>query len=449
MKRLIFILVICAIKINFGYFYGQNFSFYLSDKDQFKGDSLPAITPLDSIHGVKNIINAFVSDFGIISPDRKFIFCSEGLWTTVPVYNFVDGLWLGQSFLMAYKPDNKYSLEIRPMVYYTTAKKTVIWSVNSDIYYARKMNGKFTINAGNLSVDYDTEEHLGRLENSLYSLGLGKNYMKLFNKRFIEIKNDFYPLRGLRVYAGVSLQWRRMEDNHTTYSFINSDFDTSNIPENNKFEPMPYNKALIWDIGTDFTLYKGKDSRHNSNVVVYSYIPTVSLHLIGSLPVGNENRSKFLRLDASLNQRFRFRQYSTFEYKIGGGAFLDKYKIWFPDFKHFGAYSLPSMRTFTNDGYFLIGYYKADTDDGWAKTTFNFMSEDFLLSRIKNFKKGDISEGLHFRYLWTSEINNYTEWGYSLGYKKYIRVGAFIGFEGVNYENFGISVSFPWLSGSF
>lgn len=404
----------------------------------------------DSLGVFARPAKAIIEGIHVSSKDKRFSFGNIGFWSTVPVYNFVDGFWLGQTFASKMHFNERHKLELEAMVYYTTARKKITWQTELAYIYLPHLVGKLKIIAGDILADYDTEEHLARLENSLYSLFLGRNYMKLYHKRFVELKNSFYPFPGFRLYNSFSVQWRNMEQNHTTYSFIKpkASFDQSNIPENKYFRPMPRNLALIGSIGFDFTLRKAHIYHPVSNEIIYSYVPTLSARTVFGLPTDKLSSSHFMFIEGSINQRFKFKERNTFDYSFGGGSFLFKENLWFPDFRHFGAYSLPSMRTFSDDGYFLIGYYKADTQKSWIKGSANFMSEHFLMTKLKPFRK-DFSEGLHFRYLWTPNIRHYTEYGYSFGYKDLARFGAFIGFTGVRYTNFGMTVSFPWLTGGY
>lgn len=429
----------------------QNINYILVDQtiDATQKQPDPESSIIDSLGIFEKPVRFLVEGVGIESKNKKFRFGNVGFWSTVPVYNFVDGFWIGQTFKGYYHFDKRNRLTVEPMVYYTSARKKVIWQNDITYEYAPDMKGKMVLSMGDVSADYDTEEHLARLENSLYSLVLGRNYMKLYQKRYVELKNNFYPLPGFRVFSGFSFQKRRSEVNHTTFSFIKDHDDQENIPLNAKFRSMEPNTALVGDVGFDYTICENCEYNLTSNEIIYSHIPTLSFRYVFGIPVGNKNRSSFNRVDAALHQRFKFKKTTTLHYKIGMGAFLTKHNLWFPDFKHFGAYSLPSMRTFTEDGYFLIGYYKADTDRKWLKGSLNFMSEKFLLTRLKFLSNGDFSEGMHARYLWTSEISHYTEWGYSVGYKDLVRVGFFIGFERERYKNFGLSVSFPWLTGGY
>lgn len=448
--RFIISLILCLLLISIRKADAQTIHYQLVDLEVNAPDSKKT-NFLDSLGPFTQPVKIFMEGLRIHSSDKRFSFGNSGFWSTVPVYSFVDGFWIGQTFDGKMDFNKKHKLELETMIYYTTARKKLTWQTDLSYLYLPHMVGKLKISGGDISSDYDVEEHLARLENSLYSLLLGRNYMKMFRKKFVELKNSFYPFEGFRLFNSFSVQWRSSEVNHTTYSFIHpeSNFDQSNIPENKYFRLMPRSLALVGSVGFDFTFCKACVYNSKSNEIIYSYIPTLSARTVFGIPAGKKNRSQFMFIEGSINQRLKFTEKTTFDYKIGGGAFLYKENLWFPDFRHFGAYSLPSMRTFTDDGYFLIGYYKADTQKSWIRGSANYLSERFLLTRIKCFGNNDFSEGVHFRYLWTPEIRHYTELGYAFGYKNLARVGCFVGFTGGSYSNFGFTVSFPWLTGGY
>ena len=427
--------------------FGQGHNYKLVDWEHNQDTTMSA-SLIDGLGGLAQPARLIIDGAHLKLFDGRLTIGTAGLWSTVPVYNFVDGFWVGQTFNAQYNNGALHRFNLESMVYYTTARKKVIWQATFTYQYHPSLMGKMKISAGQLSADYDTEEHLARLENSLYSLVAGRNYMKLYNKRYIEIRNSIYLLPGVRVFNSLSLQWRNHESNHTTYSFFHPDINQDNIPFNKRFRMMPANTALIGTFGFDLTVCKGCVYNPRNYEIVYSRIPSLQMNLTYGIPVGKDNRSRFAYIEANISQRFRLLKSHSFDYKIGCGIFLYKHNLWFPDFKHFGAYSLPSMRTFTNDGYFLIGYYKADTDRYWVKGSANYVAKELLLTRVQAFRK-DFNEGFHSRYLWTPDIRNYTEWGYALGYKEFVRLGMFIGFKGIKYSNWGFSLSFPWLTGGY
>ena len=401
---------------------------------------------IDKMGKLKNAANIIINGIGYESENKKFYVGNLGFWTTVPVYNFVDGFWLGQAFQTRYKFNDKYKLSFYPLVYYTTARKKIIWDTKLVFDYKTLVDGKLTFDAGDISSDYDAGEHLGRLENSLYSLVLKRNYMKLFRKRFISLENKFYPLRGLELKSGMSLEWRSNEVNHTEFSiFDDNKSNYSNIPLNSGFKEMPHNTALITNIGFEYIYCRNEYCSTNNNNKPYTNIPIIGFDFTAGIPVGNINRSHFTQIELNIHQRIKTNKFSDIHYKITSGKFLSKHNLWFPDFKHFGAYLLPSLKTYTEDGYYLLGYYKADTDGNWLKGAINYHSRKLMLTQMPFIRKMGFKEGLHARYLWTSAISHYTEWGYSIDYKELITITGFISFEKAKYSNIGISVSFPWL----
>ena len=393
------------------------------------------------------VAKAILEGIHFTSKDKSFLIGNTGFWTTIPEYNFVDGFWLGQTLESSYRFNRKHRLELEAKLYYTTARKKFTWETEVSYFYAPQLVGKLKLHAGNRTADYDTEEHLARLENSLYALFLGQTFMKLYLQKFVKLQNSFYPVQGLRVHKSLGLHRRQMVDINTQFSFFDSKKNQTNTPNNLYFKPMPTHLALIGSLGFDYTLcYSCMRASQLYNEIIYSYIPTLSARIVFGIPVGTANRSSFQFVEASINQRFKFRMRNTFDYKIGGGGFLSKHNLQFPDFRHFGAYTLPSMRTFADDGFFLIGYYKADTDKHWIKASGNFVSQQFLLTRFKWLAQNGFNEGLHARYLYTPNLKHYTEWGYALGYKTFARVGLFVGFNGGRYESIGATLSLTWLS---
>lgn len=387
----------------------------------------------------------FMNGVGWESENKKWWVGSAGLWTTAWVYNYVDGMWLGQIFNINYQIDDDRLLKIEPSVYYTTARKRMVWEIKSDLTYASHMKGKVAFGFGSISADYDSDEHLARLENTLYNLFLGRNIMRLYQKDYVELRNNLYPLPGFRLFSGISFQRRSPLENHTQRNLLHFFDPEENVPDNDLFKPMPVNYALLGNIGFEFTPGQEERKTRNSNEIIYSRFPTLSANFLFGAPVGKLNHSSYKRIDLSIGQRFKFTPLSTLDYKVSGGSFIAQNNLWFPDLKHFGAYSLPSMRTFAEDGLFLIGYYRADTDKRWLTGAANYMSEDFLLTRLPKLNRHQFNEGLHTRFLWTDMVRNYHEYGYSIGYKELLRTGIFIGFEQMKFYNIGVTLSFPWL----
>ncbi len=436
------------ISISFLFFFNisawsQLFKYSLKD-DNGTAEEVLSLEPLGPLARPADLL---VNGLHYYNRDSTFSIGSVGLWTFLPEYNFVDGFWIGHTFDSKYIFNSETSLEAEAKLYYSTAREKFIWQTEFIYNYLPYNVGRLKLRAGRLSTNYDTEDHIDRLENSLYTLILGLNNIRFYEKHHVTLENSTYTFTGFRLFQSLNLERRSMLKNNTTFSFLNLGRE-SNLPNNVKFRPMPHSLAMTGSLGFDYTFFMDREEKLKlkSREIIYSDFPTISFKYVFGIPVGTINRSKFNYMEAYVNQRFRFESNSTLDYKIGGGGFLGQENLYFPDFKHFGSYSLPTIHTFTEDGYFLLDNYSADTNDHWVRASVNYLSPKLLLTQIDWLRRNDFTEGLHFRYLHTPRVRHHSEWAYVIGYKNWARAGLTVALRGARYHNIGFTFSLPLLS---
>ena len=93
-------------------------------------------------------------------------------------YNFSDGWWLGQKLSLTVNTKKATKLTISPSVYYTTARKTPVWEMNSSYDYAPASNGRFGLSFGNISADVQDKQGTTRFLNAVASLFFGDNVIR-------------------------------------------------------------------------------------------------------------------------------------------------------------------------------------------------------------------------------------------------------------------------------
>ncbi len=421
--------------------WSQLYKYRLQDDTGSKNE-IPSFEPLGPLARPADLL---VNGLRYYNTDSTFSVGSVGLWTVLPEYNFVDGFWIGHTLESEYIFKNQTSLEAEAKLYYSTARQKFIWQTEFTYNYSPYKVGRLKLRAGRLSTNYDTEDHIDRLENSLYTLILGLNNIRFYEKHHVTLENSFYSATGFRLFQSLNLEKRSMLKNNTTFSFFDLGKE-SNVPRNPSFRPMPHSLALTGSLGFDYTFLRDREAKTNSSEVIYSSLPTVSFKYVFGAPVGTVNRSEFSYMEAYVNQRFKFKSNSTLDYKFGGGGFLTQENLYFPDFKHFGSYPLPTIQTFTEDGYFLLDNYFADTNEHWVRASINYLSPKLLLTQIDWLSRNDFTEGLHFRYLHTPRVRHHSEWAYVIGYRNWARVGVTVAFRGAWYHNVGFTFSLPLLS---
>jgi hypothetical protein len=186
--------------------------------------------------------------------------------------------------------------------------------------------------------------------------------------------------------------------------------------------------------------------------MVKSDFPTLSATWqkgVNALPGSNSN---FDHLALGIRQSIETGLMQKFSYDVRAGAFVNRKSIFFPDYKHFNTVYMPvtmgsishhSMGGGVNPSSFcLLEYYRYSTSDKYLEAHAYYETPFLLLKYLPYFRNRMLwQEGIQFNYLYTGEIKNYAELGYTIGMG--IQAGVFVGFENFKYRSFGVKLSVP------
>ena len=89
----------------------------------------------------------------------------------------------------------------------------------------------------------------------------------------------------------------------------------------------------------------------------------------------------------------------------------------------------------------LLEYYRYSTSDKYLEAHLYYFSPFLLLKFLPFFSNRLWQEGIQLNYLYTNEIKNYMELGYTTGLLW--RAGIYAGFENFKFRSFGITFSLP------
>ncbi len=274
-------------------------------------------------------------------------------------FNTVDGFVVGSTF--SYRKDfANNSFYIRPSVSYAFARKVPMGNVSSSLTYAGMKRGTVWLNFGYTSMDFNQNVGVSNITNTVASLGFGRNYMKLFENRYISIYNRIDLLNGLELYAGATFSNRKMLDNNTDFILVsrNRGWYTPNIPENHLINTDNYgnNKAFIGTIRLSYTPFYHYRISDNRKRMLYSKYPTFRINGKFGIPGVLESNSNFINLEASISQTINSGPGNRFSYNLIYGDFITKEKLYFNDFAHFNTQITPVTARSFNNSYQNIDY---------------------------------------------------------------------------------------------
>lgn len=360
-------------------------------------------------------------------------------------YNFVDGLWLGQSFAFFIRTTKTNTIKIEPELYYTTARHSLIWNLNNSYQYAPLANGKLSLALGNTSEDIQEGKGASRLFNYAASILTGDNVIRFYQKKYISIENQIDLYNGLRLTVNGNFEDRTLLTNNTNYhSFGHAPLP--NYPDQAYSDAFPNHTSMSASLKLEYTpfmKYRIKDSKKEYAGSAY---PSFVLKYKKAIPLLNgSQQSNYDKVDVSMFQNIKVSEFDQFSYQLAAGTFLSKQKLYAPDFNYFTTMPLLFSDKMFDNSFTLLPNY-SNSQSKWLMTAFNYKSKYLLLKRIPFLQTKLFTETLHLKTLWNEQKSKpYSEIGYSIGIGSLYKVGIFSSFNQFRHVDTGIKISIPLL----
>ncbi len=364
-------------------------------------------------------------------------------------FNTVDGFFIGQK--LTYYKDfaekrRENRLTVTPEVVWAINRRTVRWNTNAGLTYAPLRRGNIHLAFGQTTTDFNEFEGIHPFENTVASLFFRRNYQKLYKNDYIRLGNAIDIANGLQLTTDIQYARRKMLDNVSDYSFFYRDAReyTTNIPVNAELtEPPVDHTAASFSVRIDYTprSYYRID-RNNRKRPVKSDFPTFSVGWRKGVKNMFGSDCDFDHLNVGVYHSIETGLMQKLTYSLRGGMFVNDKSVFFPDFKHFRTVEIPvTMGTIEGRTFNLLEYYRYDTSDKYAEVHVSFTAPFLVLKYLPFFNNRLWEESLLLNYLYTPEMKNYIEAGYTIGL--FWKAGIFVGFENFKYRSVGAKLSIP------
>ncbi|MCH7408808.1 DUF5686 and carboxypeptidase regulatory-like domain-containing protein [Belliella sp. DSM 111904] len=300
------------------------------------------------------------------------------------------------------------------------------------------------LKGGSYIFQYNADNPINELVNSLYSFLLRQNYMKLYEQDFASLYfahrvSDVFTYRSSITYAN-----RRSLSNTSDFSLYNrgSRTYTDNIPENieahsNNFDN---NQSLIWKGNLSWRPGVKYYVRNGRKTPLFDSAPLINLSYTKGINHSQSfNHADFDLVEAGIEHFFNFGVSGKLDYNIRAGAFINNNRVYFQDFVHFGG----NRTIFANMGvasnYRFLDYYQYSTSSEYVSGIIHYQFRKFLLTQLPMLRFTGLRENIFFNYLKTANSPHYWEVGYSLdNLFRIFRVEMGAGFENNNFNRGGV-----------
>ncbi len=366
-------------------------------------------------------------------------------------YNTVEGYVLNTGAIFRYRKNRYDWWEIDPTWRYSLTQKRSMGMVK---IRWKTQKEDFSVSGGKFVSQYNVDTPIAFDLNSLSTLLLKKNYVKIYEKDFINLSfNDrFSNTLGIKT----SIEWARRYPLQNTIDHSWIDFDNAeyipNFPLNKEIGATEFktNDAFIASFQVNYRPFLKKQYRNSIRSVDFSSSPLITFKYRGAIPKVFNSQMDFHTIELGITHNFPLSINTNFNYIAQAGGFINSTNMTFADFKHFNGNNNMISIGDALTTHRLVGFYdnyvwgasKKLIDQYFYSTNGSYIDimtmvglRKFALTQLIPVRRLGIREELFANYLYTAKNNIHNiEFGYGIdGIARILRVEAVF-----NYNNIGI-----------
>ncbi len=420
--------------------YIKNDSISTVQRKREEGDSLKpskskGFQPWDLLTGDRYKINS-TSDFQIHPPFGGF--------NTVEGWNLIYKISYNKRWIKRDKsdfggrPDVK-RIEITPVGRYAFSRKVFSGFLRVDY---RTKDSRLTVEGGKYIQQYNDADPIHPIVNDITSLFLGGNYMKLYERNFVETK---YRKRFDDKYTfHTTVTWARRQElfNTSDYTFFekNKEDYTANAPANNELVNTAFvsNTAFTSAVGFEARPWQKYRMRNGRKFRAENTSPLFTIDYKKGFDGLLGSEVNFDQLEIGYKQGVRLGIRGKLDVALKAGKFFNTEKLFFMDYQHFLGNKTPFVTTDPVGSFRLLDYYRFSTSDQYFISNVHYHFRKFLVTRFPMVRLTGITENVFVNYLATPTSKNYTEVGYGIdGILRIFRLEAVTSFQDGKYLDYG------------
>jgi hypothetical protein len=329
-------------------------------------------------------------------------------------FNTVQGWNAGMSlhYRKYHEGEDQRSFNITPALRYGFSNHHLLANISVDKKYNMFHAASWTLKGGTDEVQFNPQNPIGRLVNTLYSLYGEKNFLKLYQKKFVSAQHRIEIVNG--IYSDVSVEYadRLPLVNTSTERFTDVKDRTysSNDPLHIQTDSLHFlqNQSLTLDVGLRIRINQRYIIRPEGKFGMRSKYPAFNISYKKGFrdALGSDVDYDFIRV--SVSDEVAFGLFGRINYNAGYGNFLSKKNLEFIDYHHFNG-----NRTFVSNfrlrDFKLLDYYTFSTSSEYIEAHGEWNMGGFILNKIPLLRKLKLQEVIGVHYLHTTLLNNYLE----------------------------------------
>jgi hypothetical protein len=290
-------------------------------------------------------------------------------------------------------------------------------------YFSAKLSNKsksyISVFGGNAVNQFNPEEPISKLVNTVSTLFFKNNFMKLYEKNYISANFSREMFNGLNMNIGLEYSERKPLFNTTDYTVIkNDDLYTSNNP----LLPFDYTRPAIerhnlvkLNVGARIKFGQQyitrPDGKYNIGNDKY---PTLLLGYEKGL-AASESQYEYDKISARMTYDITMGNKGQIAINTKAGKYFNAENISFVDYKHFNGNETHVLvgSSYINQ-FNLLQYYTASTNDSYFETHMEYNDKGFIMNKIPLLNLLQAKLNIGFKNLAIPDRSPYQEFSVGL-----------------------------------
>ncbi len=360
-------------------------------------------------------------------------------------FNTVEGFYLlyRLNYGIQLQDTNRTRLNIRPAFRYSFARDKLTGNLNVNL---RNKHYRFEVEGGRYVQQFNADEPILPVVNTLMTLLLEENYLKLYERDYVDVLyrrklNDKWMIEtnwswAQRTALTNNTNWKLVDrkkiSDYTPNAPVNYEVDTTGFARHQVFTGDVMVTARPW---LKYRIRNGRKSEIGNST------PTFTLLYRKGFPKIFGSDIDFDLVEVGAKHSFNNGVRGRVDFNVRAGAFLNADSLAFMDYKHFLGNRTPISTSDPAGSYRLLHYYRYSTADKYLAVNAHYHFRRFLVTSIYEVRMLGIRENVFVNYLATPTAKNYTEVGYSIdGILRVFRLEGAVAFRDGKYLDYGFRI---------
>jgi hypothetical protein len=268
---------------------------------------------------------------------------------------------------------------------------------------------KWSLTGGRYVAQFNSTNPISSLANTIYTLGFGENYMKLYLNEFMSMQYKSELVNGIIGQVDVAYHHRSALQNTSAHTWVETsktNFTVNDTDIRNDSTAFTSYNACIIKLSAIIRFRQTYYTRPHQKIITGSKYPSLRLYYTKGIQALGSSVN-FDLIEAELRDKLKLGLLGNFAWNISGGYFINNKSVGRAEFKHFSANQTIFSGFASVSRFELLPYYTFSTKNSFAQAHAEQHFQGFISNKIPLLRKLKMKETIGAHLLLTPDVMHY------------------------------------------